>query len=156
MVDPIPLVKQVIVRSSPGVFKCGHLFQRGDLPIYVTDGFGSPFSPYSIKYTLFYSYCNRLIAVFPCNRIPVQGDIGEYYATGYAGEGGQPGQWYIEWVLQEYFDGPLQGDRFGFEVFSPAEFQQNPCRPNGYQNGERAWLERQWGPGYHCCGGRRF
>lgn len=155
----------MIVKSSPGVFKCGHLFQRGDLPIYIVDGAGSPFSPYSIKYTLLYHpkprehhgpHCSHLIKVFPCHRMPVQADIGEYYATGYAGEGGQSGQWYVEWVFQEYFEGPLQEDRFGFEVFSPAEFHHNPCRPDGHHHGEREWLEREWGPGYHCCGGRRF
>jgi hypothetical protein len=92
----------------------------------------------------------------PYHRVPIQADVGEYYATGYAGEGGQPGQWYVEWVLQEYFDGPLQEDRFGFEVFSPVEYLSNPYRPVGYQSGGREWLERQWGPSYYCCGGRRL
>lgn len=144
------------VKSSPGVFKCGYLFQRGDLPIYIVDRVNSPFSPYSVKYTLIYQTSSQeLLKVFPCNRMPVQADIGEYYATGYAGEGGQPGQWYIEWTLQEYFQGPIQEDRFGFRVFSPAEFQQHPCGPD-YGQLTHEWLEREWGPGYPCCGGRRF
>jgi len=145
----------VIVKSSPGVFKCGHLFQRGDLPIYIVDGSDSPFSPYSIKYTLVY---HQNLKVYPCYRVPVQADVGEYYATGYAGEGGQPGQWYIEWTIQEYFQGPLQEDKFGFEVFSPAEYSSPSCRQGlpGYEHREHEWLEREWGPRYHCCGGRRF
>lgn len=154
----------MIAKSSPGVFKCGHLFQRGDLPIYIVDRNGFPFSPYHINYTLLYHHWSKyhephyqdFLKVYPCHRVPVQANVGEYYATGYAGEGGQPGQWYVEWVLQEYFQGPLQEDRFGFRVFSPADFRHPPCNRGVPEHREHEWLEREWGPGYPCCGGRRF
>lgn len=122
----------MIVKSSPGVFKWGHLFQRGDLPIYITDTAGNPLDPHKIEYTLLYQPkkhyedrpavpCHPIIAG-PCHRVPVQAAMGEYYATGCAGECGQPGQWYAKWVIQEYFQGPLLEDQFGFEVFDTAQY----------------------------------
>lgn len=150
--------------SSPGVFKWGHTFQRGDLPIYVADSVGSPFSPYAIRYTLlFQSKCSTCITkVWPCGRMPVQADIGEYYGTGCAGEGGQPGQWFIEWTLQEYFDGPLMTDRFGFEVFNTADFCPQPHQYSGAPVPPPVWGEG-CNSGHanqkhsNCrCGGRRW
>jgi hypothetical protein len=122
----------MIVKSSPGVFKWGHPFQRGDLPIYITDTAGNPLDPYSIKFTLLYQPrkhyedrpavpCHPVIAG-PCHRVPVQAALGEYYATGCAGECGQPGQWYAKWVVEEYFQGPLLEEMFGFEVFDTAQY----------------------------------
>jgi len=114
----------MIANTSPGVFRYGHTFQKGDLPIFITDRVGSPFDPYCIKYTLYYqpkdSQC--LVQAGPCGRTPVKADTGEYYATGYAGECGQPGQWYIRWCIQEYFDGPRTSQEFGFAVFDTAQF----------------------------------
>jgi len=122
----------MIVKSSPGVFRVGQSFQRGDLSIYVTDMAGNPLDPYSVKYTLLYQpqqrysdrpavSCNPIVAG-PCLRTPVQAALGEYYVTGCAGDCGQPGQWYVQWVLQEYFEGPLLGEQFGFEVFDTAQY----------------------------------
>ena len=122
----------MIVRSSPGVFKWGHLFQRGDLPIYITDTAGNPFDPHSVKYSLLYRahkhYPDRHavprhpVIVGVCHRTPVQAAPGEYYATGCAGECGQPGQWFARWVVQEYSQGPLLEEQFGFEVFDTAAY----------------------------------
>lgn len=132
----------MIAKASPGVFRYGQLFQRGDLPIFITDTVGSPFDPFSIRYTLLYQPKDAqcLVKAGACGRTPVKADTGEYYATGYAGECGQPGQWYIRWCIQEYFDGPLTTQEFGFSVYDTAAF----CAPNG-------GLPRQ----ASGCGGRR-
>jgi hypothetical protein len=114
----------VIVRSSTGVFRWGQVFQRGDLPIYITDADGSPLDPFSVVYTLSYlpknSACARQVG--PCQRYPVKADVGEYYVTGIAGEFGQPGDWYVNWTLQEYFEGTLLSETFGFKVFNTATY----------------------------------
>jgi len=118
--------------TSPGTFRYGHLFQRGDLPIYITDVAGNPLSPYKVTYQLLVTPKNArgLMVVGPCHRTPVKADEGEYYATGYAGECSQPGQWFIRWFLQEYFEAPLTTADFGFAVFNPADFHvvQTHCR----------------------------
>ena len=88
----------MIARStSPGVFKWGQVFQRGDLPIFITDLANNPVSPFKVTYTLFYvgSGCARQVG--PADRVPVQADVGEYYVSGVAGECAQPGDWLVEW-----------------------------------------------------------
>lgn len=114
----------MLTNASPGVFTIGHLFQRGDLPLLVKDNTGNPYSPYSVTYALYYKPKDAqcLTRVGPSGRVPVKADLGEYYATGYAGECGQPGQWYIRWTLQEQFEGPLTEEEFGFVVFSPSDY----------------------------------
>jgi len=120
------------VNSSPGVFRWGHLFQRGDLPIYITDTTGNPLDPYKVNYTLLFEpekhYSDRPavqthpIIAGPCHRTPVQAAAGEYYVTGCAGSCGQPGQWFVKWVIQEYLNGPLTEAIFGFAVFDTAKY----------------------------------
>lgn len=136
-------------KASPGVFRNGHTFQRGDLPIYITDGVGSPFDPYSVRYTVFYQpkESRNLAQVGPSDRVPVKADLGEYYATGYAGESGQPGQWYIRWTLQEYFGGPLVTQEFGFSVFDTASFYSSngtPSTIHGWSCGRVPGCPRGW------------
>lgn len=133
-----------MAHASPGVFRVGHVFQRGDLPLLVTDFKGNLFSPYSVRYTLLYmpkdSQC--LVRAGACGRTPVMADVGEYYATGCAGECGQPGQWYVRWVLQEYFDGPLTTQEFGFVVFDTATYCVGSCSSgstSGTSSGRSAW-----------------
>lgn len=131
----------MIANSTPGILRWGQVLQRGDLPIFVTDAAGNPLDPYSITYTLFFQEKNAACPrhVGPCRRVPVKADVGEYYVTGIAGECGQPGDWYVEWTLQEYFEGTLMAERFGFKVFDTSAYctpgphyeVRSGCRPCG-------------------------
>lgn len=116
---------------AKGVFKWGHVFQRGDLPIYVTDLTGNPLGPYSITYSMYYHDNGTRVRVGPSGRIPVQADVGEYYVTGVAGQCGQPGDWCVEWVIQEYSDSPLVSETYCYKVFNTAEY----CSPSGGGSG---------------------
>lgn len=114
-VSPLP-------SSSPGVFPWGYVFQRGDLPIYITDPAGNPSSPAVITYTLFY-YPKGSGCAFqagPSNRTPVTAGVGSYYVSGVSGECGQPGRWFVQWNWQETIDSPAHQDIFGFVVFDSA------------------------------------
>jgi hypothetical protein len=110
--------------GSSGVFRWGQVFQRGDLPLYVTDVAGNPLGPYSVTYTMLYhpktSPCVQRVC--PEGRTPVQVDVGEYYASGIAGRCGQSGEWCIEWKLQEFFGGPFTTATYCFSVFDVSAY----------------------------------
>lgn len=90
-------------------FRYGQFLQRGDLTISIVGPCGVCINPYRVSYTLYQIFDNScFIPVDPMVREPVKGgDIGEYYAVGYAGEGGQPGKWAIRWEYQIFFDGAV-------------------------------------------------
>jgi hypothetical protein len=81
-----------------GVFVWNHVFQSGDLPIFFSNAKG-PVDPYRVTYTFKYtpqgSECSKVVGV--ADRTPVNTGVGSYYATGVAGECGQPGSWSICW-----------------------------------------------------------
>jgi hypothetical protein len=110
--------------TSPGVFNYGQVFQMGDLPIYITDLANNPLGPYLVKFTMYYYPKNSQCAVRVGaeDRTPVNVGVGEYYATGVAGQCGQPGDWYIEWKIQEAFDSTLVKECFRFKVFDSAQY----------------------------------
>lgn len=96
-----------VVREIP-VFKWRQLFQRGDLALYLCDGPG-PIAPVSISYRMFFVRPDgSRVSAGPTVRHPAQGRLGEYYATGYAGEFGQPGGWLIRWTIQRNFNEPVE------------------------------------------------
>lgn len=118
--------------SSPNVFSWGHVFQRGDLPLYMADAAGNPIAPARVSYTLLYYPRNGscCTTIGPEGRTPVQADLGEYYVSGVAGEGGQPGDWSVLWLYQETFDGPEVEVPFHFKVFESSQFHEVPSAGN--------------------------
>lgn len=110
--------------GSSGVFVWGHVFQRGDLPLFVTDLNYNPLSPYSVRYTIVTHMkgSQGVIRVGPEDRVPVQVGVGEYYATGVAGQCGQPGDWCVKWHIQEFFEGPIMEATYCFKVFDASQY----------------------------------
>lgn len=84
-------------------FQWMQTFQRGDLGIRLTDEHGNPYNPVRIWYTMYQPLPGGLSIkqIGPEKQAPVQGDVGEFYATGRAGELGQPGEWIIRWTYQK-------------------------------------------------------
>ena len=101
----------------PKTFTWLQLFQRGDLPLYLCDGQGGRIGAISVYFSLIRIRPDGTRQmVGPQNRIPAKGFVGEYYATGLAGELGQPGKWVIQWRYQVSPNGPTQTAEMPFVV----------------------------------------
>ncbi len=111
---PLSAVRAIV--AEPKGFRYLQLLQRGDLPIYICNGTG-PVSPVWIGFTMYQVLpCGARKRVGPFQRTPVKGLVGEYYATGRAGESGQPGNWVIVWEWKHYFNGATQSKEMNFQV----------------------------------------
>ena len=137
---------------SSGVFVRGHSFQRGDLPLFLVDASGSPTSPYIVRYTIYFqpkSGCP--IRSGPEDRTPVMADIGEYYATGTAGECHQPGDWFVLWWYQESFGSERFEVRYPFKVFDSSQFALSCAPARGSSNGYGGACRPPQGPYAWSC-----
>lgn len=114
----LPPVNDPCVCNTGKSFRWGHVFSRGDLPLYVMSATGEAFvSPYEVTFAMFLIRANGVpIQVGPSGRRPVMQGAGEYYATGTAGEAGQPGDWQIRWTYRKSFNGPAITETHTFRV----------------------------------------
>ena len=117
-------------------FRYLEFFQRGDLAVYIRNAAG-PISPVRVVYTIYQKRPNGTRFQVGPSRLPVRGDVGEFYATGRAGEGGQPGDWVIIWEFQESLQVKPQTVEMTFRV-SDAVMANDPrdatvrCRKYGW------------------------
>ena len=117
-------------------FRYMEFFQREDLAIYIRNAAG-PVSPVRVVYTLYQKRPDGTRFQVGPSRLPVSGDVGEYYATGRAGELGQPGDWVIVWEYQESRQVKPQYKEMTFRV-SDAVMADSPqdttvrCRKYGW------------------------
>jgi len=78
------------------------------LSIRLTDFVCNPIGPVWIEYTLYQVVRGCQLKQVGCHsQRPATCKVGTYYATGCAGEGGQPGQWVIRWRYQRTFADPI-------------------------------------------------
>jgi hypothetical protein len=107
----------ICLRSKPKAFRYGQDIQKGDLAIWLREIGRGPISPFLVTYALFQTLPgDQLIQVGPCERTPVRGNVGEYYAVGVAGAGGQPGRWVIKWRYQVSFMSTIYEEAMEFDV----------------------------------------
>lgn len=79
----------------------------GDLEHFTKDARGMPYSPIVCLYALYQVLPGGVkVLSGPPNRRPVQQGVGRYYATGTAGDCGQPGEWVIQWRCQRFWYDP--------------------------------------------------
>lgn len=112
---PCPLAYRPIVPT----FRWGQDFPPGELMIAFTDAVGNPWAPVVVLFRLFRVMPGGpLYPVGPFNRRPVacRRRLGVYYVVGTAGEGGQPGDWVIEWRWQRSPYDPPTIERRPFKV----------------------------------------
>lgn len=103
-------------RLEPKTLRWLQPLQRGDLAINVSEG-RSPIIPHHITYRLLQLRDDgSRKPVGPQERVPVSGVIGEFYATGRAGESGQPGSWLIEWSVQRRAGARVEVTEIPFQV----------------------------------------
>ena len=78
---------------------------------------GTYISPYQVTYALYQVVPgNQLVLIGPVARTPASGTVGEYYATGVVGAGGQPGRWVVKWRYQVSYGGPTYEEAMEFDV----------------------------------------
>jgi hypothetical protein len=110
----LPAVRAIVAPSKG--FRYLQLLQRGDLPIYLCNNAG-PVSPVWVGFTMYQVLpCGARKRIGPAQRTPAKGLVGEFYATGRAGESGQPGNWVIVWEWRHYFEGAVQSEEMEFQV----------------------------------------
>jgi hypothetical protein len=112
---PYPVCQTPPVQKS---FRWGQQLGMGGMEICVTGKGGNPVGPVCISYTLYQVQKGcTLKQVGPSGRKPGNSSLGCYYATGTAGECGQPGLWVIRWSYQMSFGAsPIEKDCY-FYVF---------------------------------------
>ena len=98
---PLPICQTPQVDKR---FRWGQPFGFDDLGLCVTGSGGSAADPVCITYTLYQIQrgCTPKQVGRP-GRKPGKRGLGCYYATGFAGECGQPGLWMIRWSYQTSF-----------------------------------------------------
>jgi hypothetical protein len=94
-------------------------FPPGELAIAFTDAVGNPYAPVVVLFRLLRVMPSGVpYPVGPFNRrpVPCKKRLGVYYVTGMAGEGGQPGDWLVEWRWQRSPYDPPTVERRPFKV----------------------------------------
>ena len=112
-------------------FSWGQQFGPGELMISFTDAVGNPWAPVVVLFRMFRVVRGgTLYPVGPFNRRPVacQRRLGVYYVVGMAGEGGQPGEWVIEWRWQRSPYDPPTVERRPFKVLDAVAAGDLACR----------------------------
>lgn len=84
------------------------LLQRGDLTLKLKGPRGHSLRPIQVQFRTFQVRADGSKFQVGPIRTPVEGALGEFYVTGYAGELGQPGEWEVEWRYQKDRGSPVQ------------------------------------------------
>jgi hypothetical protein len=116
-------------------FRWLQAFQKGDLTLSVVDNLGRPVGPVEVSYALFQVLPSCVLVPHGCGgRQPAMASLGVYYATGNAGEGGQPGLWLIRWSYRKSIGGPVIVQDVNFRVVDsilrhiPGDLTQRGCK----------------------------
>jgi hypothetical protein len=141
-VDRVPCPIACTTLPTTKTFRWGHTFVRGDLMLILRESNGNPFAPIIVLFRMFRVLNGGgLQPVGPFNRRPaVCGkSLGVYYATGTAGELGQPGDWIIEWRWQRSTFSPTHTERYSFRVLDAVldtSIPDKTCRVQKYGWGD--------------------
>lgn len=86
-------------------FTPGETIGQGDLDIYLTDSGGFAANAYLVTYAIFYvdpGPPETEVLIGPAARVPVNPQIGEYYASLQVPPSAVPGSYRIRWSFQQY------------------------------------------------------
>lgn len=115
--EVVSLPRPLVAQRPPKCFRWGHQFGPGDLEFTVS---GSEAGASCVRFTLYQIQQGCLPRqIGPKERKPAVGKLGTYYATGTAGECGQPGFWMVRWCYTRSFAGaPLCSDCYFYVLDS--------------------------------------
>lgn len=93
------------------VFQQGQVLGRNDLDIFLTNSSGNPTNVYYISYSIYYvdPSTDQEVRIGAENRIPVNPEVGEYYASLMVPANATPGDYRIRWHIQEQSTSLLEG-----------------------------------------------
>jgi len=112
-----------------GTLSYGQTLGPGNLTLCICDSEGNRFSPAYVSYALYEVLRGGSKHLRgPAARPPVMTSCGCYYATGVAGDCGQPGLWCIVWTWQQAPGFPCECKEECFQILDTA--MANPCDPN--------------------------
>lgn len=89
-------------------FKPGQTIGQGDLDLYLVDGSGFPANPYQITYAIYYvnpGPPETEVLIGPSTRVPVNPQIGEFYASLQVPPSATAGNYRIRWSFQQIAGG---------------------------------------------------
>ena len=112
---PPPLCPELLKPVT--TFRWQQTLTKGDLCVQITDAACNPLGPVCIDYTMYRLVQGCALHQVGCaHRVPANCGVGAYYATGCAGEGGQPGTWVIRWRYKRNFGDSFIEKDFCYEV----------------------------------------
>ena len=92
-------------------FLPGTVLGQGDLDIYLTNAAGNAANTFSITYAIYYVDPgppeNEVLIGSP-NRVPLNPNVGEYYASLQVPQNATPGNYRVRWNFQQFAGSPLQ------------------------------------------------
>jgi len=93
------------------VFQQGQVLGRNDLDIFLTNSSGNPTNVYYISYSIYYvdPSTDQEVRIGPDNRIPMNPEVGEYYASLMVPANATPGDYRIRWHIKELSTSLLEG-----------------------------------------------
>jgi hypothetical protein len=113
----------------------GQFISKDELPFYLRTNSGDRYAPFAINFTFFQVLPGGIKQrVGPADRSPIMSDVGDFYAVGIAGEGGQPGEWVVRWEWQRYQNGPVYKQEYPFVVldavlaYDPNDLTPRKCK----------------------------
>lgn len=92
-------------------FQPGTILGQGDLDIYLTDSNSIASNAFEITYAIYYVspvFPNPEILIGSPTRIPLNPNVGEYYASLQVPTNATPGNYVIRWSFRQYAGSPLQ------------------------------------------------
>ena len=112
---PSGLKQSAIPPKGSGTFINGAWLGPGDLPLFLKDPSGLPFTPFAVFWTV-YDAAGRAVSL---KTVASQVAIGEYYAQWVVAA--QSGDYYIQWEFVSDPDSPTETARMDFSVICPSE-----------------------------------
>lgn len=89
-------------------FTPGETIGQGDLDIFLTDSSGFAANAYEITYAIYYvDPLAGEVLIGPLERVPVNPQLGEYYASLQVPPSAVPGEYRIRWSFRQFNGGPV-------------------------------------------------